>query len=420
VNTLEPVADARFAPNTLVTVAPIGRNYARPISTLEYFGPIMGRWAARLGGTSETGRQGARVMAYEYYAGVYANNSLPMPAVTILADDIKYYAGTGFGGITIQAEEGHWGTYGLNFYALARMAYRGRQDPRRLIADFCANYYGPAAEPMTRYWTLQETLIRRQAVVGPAGEFFRLLCRTPGAIDSLDAAVVEAERLATSDEHRARVRLSRLSVEYMKRLRAAAEAGRGAVLDALKPTPKGKGHVGPRGSGASVHLRFPVPTNGGLELCLGNVVAMKGGGTSYRIEIRRDAPHGVVVHAGKTFRCSIAQAETHRTARAWNHDNRMPIAVTSSLTDADRVRGHIDLFVTAHVDGDTWTIYRDDNGSSTRDIYAQVPPPNAKKARRHAWERLEQFIRTNARAGILNAAPSYVLAECKRMINAQR
>lgn len=416
-NTLEPTDDTQFAPDVLVTVAPIFRDYTRPIAAQEYFGPVMNRWAARLGEKSEPGRNGARVMAYEYYAGVYANNSLPWPTVALLADDIGHYIKTGFGGITSQAEQGHWGTYGLNFYALARMTYHGVQDPKRLIADFCADYYGPAAEPMTHYWTWQETLMRQQQSVAPAGGFFRVLCTTPGAIDKLDGWVADAERLAGEGHIKARVRLSRFSVDYMRHLKEAAEAGRGTAMDTLKPTPKGKSHLGPLQSGRVVHLRFPVAKAGGLELRLGNVVAMNGVGTSYQMQVRRDAPDGQIIHAGKTFTCTAEQAETRTASRAWNDDNRAPISITAALTEADRARGYIDVFVTAHVQADAWTIYRDDNDSTTWDMYAHVPPPDAEQARREAWGRLEQFVKANARAGIFNAAPDFVLSECRKLIN---
>ena len=420
VNTIELAEGVEFAANTLVTVAPIGRNYAKPIAKLEYFGPIVDQWAARLGSKSELGADAARVMAYEYYAGVYANNSLPIPTVTELADDIAHYARTGFGGITTQAEEGHWGTYGLNFYALARMGYHGPRAAPAFIANFCKDYYRAAAPAMTEYWQWQETLMRSQENVGPAGHFFHLLRRTAGAIDRLDQCVARAEALADHDVVRTRVRLSRLSVEYVKLLRDAIEAGRGQALDAIEPTPKGKGHLPAIVPGASVHLRFPVPKEGGLALCLGNVVAMSGAGSSYQMEVRRDAEQGAVIHKGKVFEGSTEEAEKHIPGRAWNKDNAIPVAVTAFLSDADRARGHIDIYVTCHTTGDRWTLYRDDNTSRTRDIRAETLPANAAREREEAWRRLDAFVKENSRAGILNAAPGFVLSRCKRMVGAGR
>ena len=420
VNTIELPPGLDLHPDLLVTVAPIGRNYAKPLAELEYFGPVADAWAARLGERGTDVTSGSRLMAYEYYAGVYANNSLPIPTVAELADDVAHYVKTGFGGITTQAEEGHWGTYSLDFYALARMAYHGPQGPKPFVAEFCRDYYGPAAEPMAEYWTFQEDLIRGQERVGPGGDFFRLLRRTGGAIGRLDGLVRKAEERAVGAPFRQRVRFSRLSVDYVKLLRDGIEAGSGAQLDALDPTPKGKGHLGPIASGDLVHLRFPVPETGGLELFLGNVVAMSGAGTSYRLEVRRDNREGGVLHTGKPFTGDAAQAEKHVPGRAWNDDNRQPVDISAALTEADRERGALDVYVTAHTEGDGWTLYRDDNDSRSRDIKARAAPARAREEREESWGRLEAFVKEHAQSGIFNAAPGYVLSRCRKLIAAAR
>jgi len=417
-NTLEPVSGLAFPDNLLVTVAPIQRNYARPIGSLDYFGPVMEQWTALLGERSQN--TGARVMAYEYYAGMYASNSLPFPTVTALADDIERYMQTGFGGITTQAEEGHWGTYALDFYALARMSYHGAQDPRRLIADFSRDYYGPAAAPMTEYWTRQEEMIRSQQSVLPNGQFFGLLHRTPGAIDALDRLVAQAEILTDSDVVRSRVHLSRLSMDYVKLLRDAIDAGKGEKVDALPPTPKGTGFLPEQAESEFVQLRFPVPLSGSLEIALGNVVPMSGKGWSYQLEIRRDAPSGLVIHTGKLFTSTAAEAERSIAGRAWALSNSEPLDVTGHLDAADRDRGFVDLFVTAKVQGDAWTLYRDTDDGGQWDIQATILPPSAATDRAEAWERLKIFVEQNAASGILNQAPDLVLKLCKQMVNASR
>ena len=420
VNTIELPPGLELHPDLLVTVAPIGRNYARPLAELEYFGPVLNAWTERLGERGSDVTSGSRLMAYEYYGGIYANNSLPMPTVSELADDVAHYVKTGFGGITTQAEEGHWGTYSLDYYALARMAYEGRRDPEPFIAEFCRDYYGPAAEPMAAYWTFQEDLIRAQERVGPGGDFFHLLRRTDGAVGRLDLLVGDAEALTGAAPFRERVRFSRLSVEYVKLLRDAIEAGSGEILNALEPTPAGKGHLGPIASGEFVHLRFPVPKAGGLELFLGNVVAMSGAGTAYRLEVRRDGSGGVLLHTGKPFTGNAAQAEKHEPGRAWNDDNLQPIDVGAALTEADRERGTLDVCVTAHTEGDDWTLYRDDDATRHRDIKARAAPERAREDREEAWTRLEVFVKEHAQSGILNAAPGYVLTRCKKLVAAGR
>jgi len=414
--TLEPAEGSSFPDNVLVAVAPIGRDYTRPLASLEYFGPIMDRWNGLLGGRSPKGKAGARVMAYEYYAGMYAQNSLPFPTVTALSDDIARHQETGFGGITTQAEEGHWGTYGLNLYAQARMSYHGREDPATLIAGFCRDYYGPAAAPMTAYWTRQEDLIRSQAHVPPAGQFFHVLRNTPREIEKLDGLVAQAEALADTDTVKGRVHLTRLSIDYVKLLRDAMDAAVAQSLEALPPTPKGKGHLPAMSHGDFVQLRFPVPREGDLEVSFGNIVPETGAGMWHVLEARRDAKDGAIIHTGKIASGSAEEAARHSPGRAWAAGNRKPVNITPHLTAADRQRGWVDLFVTARVIGDRWTLYRDHDDGGPWDIKVHAGRGAIAPESTTAWLRLKAFVERHSRAGIFNKAPDYVLTACRKMM----
>ena len=419
-NTLEPVSNLILPDNVLVTVAPIGRNYSRPIAEVSYFNGIMSEWTSLLGEQSPLGQDGPRVMAYEYYAGQYANNSLPMPSVTALSDDIRDYRQTGFGGISIQAEEGHWGTYALDFYALARMSYHGPGDARRFIADFSRDYYGAAWAPMAEYWQYQEDLMRSQISVRPNGEFFKVLRKTTGAIENLDALVTRAETLADSDIVRARVRFSRLSVDYVKRLRDAVDAGRPRVLEMLPPTPKGVGFLGEHLSGEFVQIRMPLSREGSIGISLGNVVPMSGAGTSYQLEVRRDAVDGPVVHRGGVYRATVDAAVLHIPGRAWAEDNRNPLDITPHLGTEDYERGWLDLFITAHVTGDGWTLYRDHDDGGPWDLKTHLTVATAEQELEAAWQQLEEFVTREARSGIFNGTPEFVLSNCRKMVNEGR
>ncbi len=125
-------------------------------------------------------------------------------------------------------------------------------------------------------------------------------------------------------------------------------------LDALPPTPTGKGHLGHLAPGRSVHLRFPVPRQSaaGYWLHLGNVVAYSGRGAEYQLILHRDRADGPVIYTGPVI----------TDGDAWNAQNARPIDVTAAITDADRKRGALDAFVTAKVRDDDWTVYRHNPG----------------------------------------------------------
>ena len=46
-----------------------------------------------------------------------------------------------------------WMATGLNYYVRARLAWDLSQDPRAIVREWCTQFFGPAAEPMYRYYT---------------------------------------------------------------------------------------------------------------------------------------------------------------------------------------------------------------------------------------------------------------------------
>ena len=131
---------------------------------------------------------------------------------------------------------------------------------------------------------------------------------------------------------------------------------------AIEPTPTGDGHLGRLESGAFVRLRFPMPEEMPLAygLNLANAVAYTGGGSSYRLTVRRDREDGAVIHEGPL----VAVGDD------WNAGNRRPIEILEALTEADLQRGYLDVYLTAIVEGDGWTLYRHNPGR--REITALV------------------------------------------------
>ncbi len=111
---------------------------------------------------------------------------------------LRYYAGIGLRGISA--------TYGspVNFrplweYVWARMCWNPRQDGQALAKDFIRYYYGPAAEPVVRFFELsheryQATLASKEKLEGmyPAGFYQRGFVRR--ALGCFDQALRAAQR----------------------------------------------------------------------------------------------------------------------------------------------------------------------------------------------------------------------------------
>jgi hypothetical protein len=118
---------------------------------------------------------------------------------------------------------------------------------------------------------------------------------------------------------------------------------------------------------------------------LDNVVAMTGRGTSYQVEIHVDSPQGPLLYQGARI----------TDGNRFNAEDLSRLDATRFLTQAHLGQGFIDLFVTATVEGDTWTTYRDHDGTP-RDLFALVPDP----ARFAAWQRLQEERAALAERGV--------------------
>jgi hypothetical protein len=120
----------------------------------------------------------------------------------------------------------------------------------------------------------------------------------------------------------------------------------GAIL------PIGKGHVGQRKAGEVVQMRLPVPTQGKIvkyDIPLKNVLAYYGSGNSYCLLIYKDCNKINLLYKGK--KC--------RTATQWNRGNaRSRIDISSRITKEDQKRGFIDIYYTAQICGDHFTLLK--------------------------------------------------------------
>ena len=137
-----------------------------------------------------------------------------------------------------------------------------------------------------------------------------------------------------------------------------------------------------------LQFRYVVPpAPAGIYLVdLDNIVPMRGGGTSYQVEIHVDAPDGELLYAGKPI------ARDHDFAA----EDLSRLDATALLTDVHHRQGYVDLWATVHAEGDQWTAYRDSDDGPW-DLYALVPDPGA-FAR---WEETQQQRAEMLRRGAL-------------------
>lgn len=103
---------------------------------------IMRRWAKVMDG---------RVAIYDYDQGMLVWRDLPNPSHQAFRRDVRHYRDAGILGFHTETR-GAYATVFLNLYLRGQLMWNPDADVDALLAEFYPKFYGPAAEPMRRYW----------------------------------------------------------------------------------------------------------------------------------------------------------------------------------------------------------------------------------------------------------------------------
>lgn len=185
----------------------------------EEYRVMMYRWSQVMGG---------RVIIYDYDQGMLVWRDLPNPSVQSFRQDVQHYRKAGILGVDTESR-GAMATIFLNLYLRARLLWNPDQNVEALLSDFYASFFGPAAEPMSRYWNAiqkaweSSDVHEHEFMLAPA-------IYTPELLESLRTELEAAERLAASLPAESaiaqRLRFVRLGFgvleHYMTMVRAAA------------------------------------------------------------------------------------------------------------------------------------------------------------------------------------------------------
>jgi len=145
--------------------------------------------------------------------------------------DVKHYAKAGVLGIDTESR-GATATTFLNLFLRGQLMWNPEAEVDALLAEFYPKFYGPAAEPMAKYWgavyrAWEDTIVtEHEYFVAPA-------IYTPQLIDTMRKHLGEAEQAVQAVAGQAegkpfveRVRFTRLSFDvtdaYMEMTRAAS------------------------------------------------------------------------------------------------------------------------------------------------------------------------------------------------------
>jgi hypothetical protein len=147
--TLPPRKVTRLAPNIVMWIAPIDidPNHAMddPRSPpRQAYRAMLEQWAKVTQG---------RLAIYDYDQGMLVWRDLPDPSHQVFARDVKEYRRLGLLGLGTESR-GAMATVFLNLFFRGQLMWNPDADVGRMLAEFYPAFYGPAAEPMARYWTV--------------------------------------------------------------------------------------------------------------------------------------------------------------------------------------------------------------------------------------------------------------------------
>ncbi|HWB94062.1 MAG TPA: DUF4838 domain-containing protein [Puia sp.] len=157
---LEPPMRVELNPDVLVDLCPIDQSFERPVydtsmkPNAQYFRAVK-HWRERY-----TGDMGV----YTYYRK-YAWHSLPVILPHFMQHELRWYTAQGFRGVSTYCEPGDWGTYELNHYVLAALAWDPERNVDSVAGEMLRARYGQSAQVALTAYRAMESIVRQDASI---------------------------------------------------------------------------------------------------------------------------------------------------------------------------------------------------------------------------------------------------------------
>lgn len=172
------------------------------------YGRLLQRWNEITGG---------HILVYDYLMASQSTLSLPYPLFGTIQEDHKFYRQCGVVGGYMQAHKNNCNAYGLNYWLGAKAYWGGPQNVAKRLGEYCAKRYGPAAEPMEKYFQTLERAFRAQTASFWPYTVSRFL--RPAVIEKCDLALAAARKLARRQPRQDWLIKTKLHFEYARRMK---------------------------------------------------------------------------------------------------------------------------------------------------------------------------------------------------------
>lgn len=159
----------------------------------QQFAAMLARWGQLAGGC----------VFYEYDPHDWSHSQRPFWGSQRIAQDLRTLKEQGGWGFSDEGQMA-WLSTGLNYYVRAKLAWGLAQDPAGLERDFFRQFFGPAAEPMAKYYTTVEQALQATNLHVAANYDFLAVLPRP-ILDECRACLDEAAAKASDEPYKGRV-----------------------------------------------------------------------------------------------------------------------------------------------------------------------------------------------------------------------
>lgn len=182
--TQPPKRTEKLAPNLCAVIAPIRYCRLHAIGNPEC--PSRKQQLDMIDGWAQV----AHRLGYYNYMYNLADATMPMFKYTPCKEEFPYLAKKGLDFMTIEVLS-NWYIYGPQIYLSLRLAYDPTLDAAKLMQDYYAKFYGPAAKDMEAYWMTIDAATAK--LHNHSGGFYGLASAfTPEVVRACELAIARA------------------------------------------------------------------------------------------------------------------------------------------------------------------------------------------------------------------------------------
>lgn len=208
--TIPPVREIKAEQSLFCELAPIDIDPIHGMDSLQSpprqeYKQFLYKWAEVMDG---------RLAIYDYDQGMLVWRDIPNPSHQAFVQDVRHYRKAGILGIYTESRNAIATTF-LNLYLRGRLMWNPDTDIQAELAEFFPIFYGPAAQPMQKYW---EAIFQawEKTIVTEHEYFLAPAVYTPDLLKVMKAKMKEAETLL--DPLRKKKSLSRNEQLYLDRI----------------------------------------------------------------------------------------------------------------------------------------------------------------------------------------------------------